>query len=547
MTALKDVFTSEPRVKSMVVVELWIAVFFALLTAYAWRRRKRFQLFKQLGIPGPEPSLFSGNTAEILEKGSVRAFSEWTKKYGNIVGFFNGGTPVLIVKDTELLQKIQIKDFGNFASRGVVSVMSRHHRLTRTSLTNAPSERWKEMRSLLTPAFKSSNMKRMLSLVENCVDTFMEVLDQKTEKGVGVEMRNLFQKLSMDIIVRSAFGTETGIQRSQGDSAADTLMASILQSLGQYRNGWLMYFANCFPELNLLWRLVLTWGSRSVKTPADVVNNNLASIINDRRMDKTAEREDLLQLMLNAVDEADSPIDVQQLTVPHEDDVITKSPDNIPVIRKRRFMSTTEVQSNAVMFLVAGFETTGTSLSFTSYLLAKFPDVQEKTRKEIQAAITEQGGLTYDSISKMRYLDQVISESLRMYPVVVGFITRQCEQDFRYNDLTIPGGLSILVPAYQLHHDPTLWNEPETFCPDRFSSENKSRIQPMAYQGYGSGPRNCVAMRFAQLVLKLTLAKLLSKYRLTLDVQRHKGDLKIASSFTLAYPQDGVWLRLEQA
>lgn len=250
--------------------------------------------------------------------------------------------------------------------------------------------------------------------------------------------------------------------------------------------------------------------------------------------------------MLNAVDEADSPIDVQQLTVPHEDDVITKHHEDIPVIRKRRFMSTTEVQSNSVMFLVAGFETTGTTLSFTSYLLAKYPDVQEKTRKEIQDVISAQGGLTYESISKMRYLDQVISESLRMYPVVVGFITRQCEQDFKYNGLTIPGGLSILVPAYQLHHDPTLWNEPERFCPDRFSSENKNQIQPMAYQGYGSGPRNCVAMRFAQLVLKLTLAKLLSRYRLTLDLDRHKGDLKVASSFTLAYPQEGVWLKLEQ-
>ncbi|KAH6942501.1 hypothetical protein HPB50_006856 [Hyalomma asiaticum] len=133
------------------LLSLWIAVLVALFTTYIWRRRRRFLLFKDLGIPGPEPSFFSGNTAEILKK--------------------------------------------------------------------------------------------MLSLVESCVDTFMEVVATK-QTAASMEVRELFQRLSMDIIARSAFGTETGIQRSQGGTAADTLLALIQDRLGEYKNGWLMYFAS---------------------------------------------------------------------------------------------------------------------------------------------------------------------------------------------------------------------------------------------------------------------------------------------------------------
>ncbi|KAH8036921.1 hypothetical protein HPB51_006982 [Rhipicephalus microplus] len=285
--------------KESMLLSLWIAVLVTLLTTYIWRRRKRFLLFKELGIPGPEPSFFSGNTAEILSK--------------------------------------------------------------------------------------------MLSLVQSCVDTFMKVVAAKQTEAASMEVRELFQKLSMDIIARSAFGTETGIQQSRGGTAADTLLDLIQDRLGEYKNGWLMYFANCFPEFYYLWTFLFSRGKHSVMTPTDYIKNNLASLIEERRANKQAEREDLLQLMLNAEEEADSLIDVQQLTVGHEEEeVACASLESVPVIRKRRFMTTTEIQSNAVMFLVAGFETTGTTLSFTSYLLAKHPDIQERTRKEILSVIKDE-------------------------------------------------------------------------------------------------------------------------------------------------------------
>ncbi|CAN8030679.1 unnamed protein product [Ixodes persulcatus] len=140
---------------------VWVAFLAVLVVWYFFWRRRKLSVFKTIGIPGPAPSFFTGNMSEILKKGSVVTFTEWIKQYGDLVGFFNGGTPVLIVKNVDLLKKIQIKDFGNFTCRGVVSAVSKNHNLSRRALTNVPGERWKEVRSLLKPAFKASNMKQV--------------------------------------------------------------------------------------------------------------------------------------------------------------------------------------------------------------------------------------------------------------------------------------------------------------------------------------------------------------------------------------------------
>lgn len=121
-------------------------------------------VFEDLGVPGPPPNLFTGNLSELIRKGPAKAFCEWSKKYGDVYGVYNGGTPMMIVKDLELIKKIQIKDFGNFHRRGEISTFSRTHKMKRLSLVNAYGGHWKEMRSLLTPAFTTSNMKKVNTL-----------------------------------------------------------------------------------------------------------------------------------------------------------------------------------------------------------------------------------------------------------------------------------------------------------------------------------------------------------------------------------------------
>ncbi|KAH7964220.1 hypothetical protein HPB51_027540 [Rhipicephalus microplus] len=113
--------------------------------------------------------------------------------------------------------------------------------------------------------------------------------------------------------------------------------------------------------------------------------------------------------------------------------------------------------------------------------------------------------------------------------------------------MKIPAGTSIVIPNHHLSHDPNFWEQPEVFDPERFSPQNKGLVDPVVYQPFGQGPRNCVGMRFAQLEMKLTMAKLLAKYKLLLD-ERHikEKNLELESTFIFAMPKDGIWLKIEK-
>ncbi|CAN8008122.1 unnamed protein product [Ixodes pacificus] len=491
------------------------------LLALAWliaRRRQRFLLFRDLGIPGPTPSLFSGNLSELIRKGAAEAFDEWIEEYGEFVGFFNGGTPVLIVKNLELIKAIQIKDFANFHERGVVSNFSKTHPLGKVSLNNASGERWKQMRSLLTPAFKISSMKKMVNLMDECSNEFLGVVKQSSLDGGAIEVRRIFQKLAIDVIVRSAFGIRTGVQKQGSGTEMDQLLNETQRSVQQFRTGWLNFFISCFPELSLIWRCILAIRAHFMKLPTDNIKDGMLPIINMRRSNPRVQRDDLLQLMLNSEAEDGAPINVHELAAEYESDPASQDRSETKSCgRRRRFLTNVEIQSNAIIFLIAGFETASAVLTFTAYLLAKHQRVQDMLRAEIASVLERDQHFTYDNVFAMRYLDQVILESMRFYTPFVGFITRTCQHEYDYNGLKIPTGLSILIPAYQLHHDRDLWNEPNKFDPDR---QNREMIDPMAFQPFGNGPRNCVGIRFAQLEMKLTLAKLLAKFRIKLD-ERH--------------------------
>lgn len=95
-----------------------------------------------------------------------------------------------------------------------------------------------------------------------------------------------------------------------------------------------------------------------------------------------------------------------------------------------------------------------------------------------------------------------------------------------------------------MHHDPELWDSPETFDPSRFQGVNKGNINPVQWQPFGSGPRNCVGMRFAMLEAKLTLAKILSKYKFEPGPQTELGSIEFDYKMISLTPKKGVFVRL---
>ncbi|KAL1481610.1 hypothetical protein MTO96_034347 [Rhipicephalus appendiculatus] len=118
--------------------------------------------------------------------------------------------------------------------------------------------------------------------------------------------------------------------------------------------------------------------------------------------------------------------------------------------------------------------------------MGKHPDVQEKMRQEVLEAFKkEEDELSIQTLTGLTYTNQVLSETLRMYPPIMSFTTRCAGEDYRCGKYLIKKGTSVMVPTYQLHHDPQYWTDPETFDPDRFSPENKDLIKPAVYQPFG--------------------------------------------------------------
>ncbi|CAF3787146.1 unnamed protein product [Rotaria sordida] len=164
--------------------------------------------------------------------------------------------------------------------------------------------------------------------------------------------------------------------------------------------------------------------------------------------------------------------------------------------------------------VIAGYETTSTALAYACYVLATHPNEQIKLQEHIDFHFnpdTDNDMPSYETISKMEYLDMFIREVLRMYPIVPIAINRQCAEDFHISHVgTIPAGTIVGIDMYSVHFDSDLWGpvDPNVFYPERFATKR----HPLAWIPFGSGPRSCVGMRFALMEMKLVLIRLLKTY-----------------------------------
>ncbi|XP_014882036.1 cytochrome P450 3A56-like, partial [Poecilia latipinna] len=180
-------------------------------------------------------------------------------------------------------------------------------------------------------------------------------------------------------------------------------------------------------------------------------------------------------------------------------------------LQKDKRLSDHEILSQSMIFIFAGYETSSSSLTFLAYNLATNPEIMRKLQEEIDSTFPNKAPVQYQPLMEMDYLDSVINESLRLFPIAAR-LERVAKASVEINGLVIPKDMVVLVPTWPLHRDPEIWPEPEKFKPERFSKKNKEDIDPYTYMPFGVGPRNCIGMRFALVVMKLAVVEILQRY-----------------------------------
>ncbi|XP_052023972.1 cytochrome P450 3A11-like [Apodemus sylvaticus] len=456
-------------------LETWVLLAISLVLVYRYGTRTH-GIFKKQGIPGPKPLPFLG-TALNYSKGLWKFDMECHKNYGKIWGLFDGQMPLFAITDPEMIKNVLVKEcFSVFTNRrdfGPVGIMSK-------AVSISKDEEWKRLRALLSPTFTSGKLKEMFPVIEQYGDILVKYLRREAEKGKPVPVKQVLGAYSMDVITSTSFGVNVDSLNNPNDPFVEKAKKLVRFDIFDP----LFLSVVLFPFLTPIYEML-----NICMFPKDSIEffKKFVGRMKEYRLDsKQKHRVDFLQLMMNA-------------------------DNNSKDKESHNALSDTEITAQSIIFIFAGYEANSSTLSFALYSLATHPDIQKKLQQEIDRALPSKAPPTYDVVMEMEYLDMVLSETLRLYPIA-NRLERVSKKDVEIDGVFIPKGSTVMIPSYALHHDPQHWPQPEEFQPERFSKENKGSIDPYVYLPFGNGPRNCIGMRFALMNMKLALTKILQNF-----------------------------------
>lgn len=204
--------------------------------------------------------------------------------------------------------------------------------------------------------------------------------------------------------------------------------------------------------------------------------------------------------------------------------------------------------AQCVLFFLAGFTGIATTFSFLCYELSVNEDVQNKLYDEIVATNDALDGkpITFECLQKMKYLDNVVSEVLRLWPIG-SFMDRAVSkqyvvEDYDGNKVLLQPNDVVWIPVFAIHRNSEFWPEADKFIPERFNDENRKNIRPETYMPFGYGPRACIASRYALLQLKVVIYYILLTFRIECS-EKTPVPLKLKLGTAALTSATGFWNR----
>jgi len=363
-------------------------------------------------------------------------------------------------------------------------------------LVMSTGKKWQQRRKIVTPSFHSDMLKSFVGVMNEQADIFVAKVDQLNEQGREIDIARLLKMCTLDVICETAMGVKIFAQKDE-DHPYNRALEGVAHTNA---------VRNRIPMLRFDFIFRWTEHYKQQKDCLKVVTNFTQSVIRERIKQKGEVRKEkmFLDVLLDAETEGGEKL------------------------------STKAVQEEVDTFMFAGHDTSSTTLNWTIYVLGRYPEVQRKLQREIDAVF---GGnfdadVTIDQMKDLRYMDMVVKEVLRLYPPAA-FVGRQLEEDCVVDGTFLPRGTDFTVFIHFVHRHPDIWTRPDDFLPERFDPEcpmdaGKSHF---AYIPFSAGPRNCVGQRFAMQEVRVILVKFFSKFSVVSHTREEDLEIKTGLVF----------------
>ena len=324
-------------------------------------------------------------------------------------------------------------------------------------------------------------------------------LQQQWRDGSEIDISQQMMHLTLRIVARTLFNTELGPEVQELANAINRIM-------GLYN------YLVALPAVETLIHLRVPGLARFTKAKQTVDAIVYRMIENHREAGN--ESGDLLDLMLRASNASDDPHD--------------------------RTLATDNLRDQVITIFLAGYETVANALSWTWYLLSQNPEAEQKMFREIQEVLVNRLP-TVDDVPRLRYVEQVFAESMRLYPPAWA-MGRQAREDFELGPYRLPAGTTVLASQYVTQRDPRRFSDPFRFDPDRFAPAGKSTFPKFSYFPFGAGFRQCIGESLAWMEGTLVLATIAQKWKFHLS----PGQRIEPQALITLRPKYGMRMRLEE-
>lgn len=404
-------------------------------------------------------------------------------------------TPIIVLRDLDIIKKIVIKDFDHFTDHRFI-LEPENDTLLGNSLFIMQGNKWRDMRATLSPAFTSSKMRQMFEFVVECATDTANYYDKQLQIDGNrelLEVKESFSRFTNDVIATCAFGIKVNSLENKDND---------IYKIGRTFSGSFSSAGRIARILLLRLLPIMLTKTLGIEFFEKHVKNFFKNIVMDTIRQRELQnifRPDMINILLQI--RKGTLNKENQKSVTEETGFATvQEDDHISSSSVKTKWNDDELVGQAFIFFLAGFDTTSTSLQFMAYEITVNPDVQKRLQKEIDEMEIVLNGkpLSYDDLHKLKYLDMVISEVLRKWSPVPA-TDRMCVKDYIFDDgqykFNIKKGQGAMwVPIWGFHHDPKYFPNPDKFDPERFNDENKHKIIPGTYLPFGLGPRNCIGL-----------------------------------------------------